>query len=90
MNKSAPEVKIDEIIEIGERRLFSLRAVVYSINIEKIFPYDLEVVYDNGESRVVKAEVIWDGEVWQFKDTPVMGVSLNDSESYKYKEILKK
>lgn len=87
---SAPEVKVNEIIEIGERRWSPLRAVVISINTEKIFPYDLEVAYDQDGGNLVKVEVVWRGDNWQFKDTPVMGCRLGDSESDKYKEILKR
>ncbi|MDO8604671.1 MAG: hypothetical protein Q7K40_04760 [bacterium] len=90
---NVPNVRINEVIEVGARSSpfsLSLRAVVCSINPEKDFLYDIEVVYLQEGYKAVKAEVIWDGEMWQFKDSSGMGVSLSESESYKFKDILKK
>lgn len=84
-----PVVKLDEIIEIGERKPLSLRAVVCSTHYEKTILHDIEVAYDQDGCNLVKVEVVWDGENWQFKDLSVMGVRLSDSESYKFKNILK-
>lgn len=86
-----PIVKINNIIYIGKGSSSSLRAVVCNINPDnKILGYDLEAVYQQGGYKLVRAEVIWDRGVWQFKDPNGMGISLNDSESHEFKEILKK
>lgn len=84
-----PIVKINEIIEIGEHRRSSLKAVVYDINPDKLLGYDIQVVYQQG-GKYVKTEVSWNGKTWQFVVPHGMGYSLNDSESSKFKNILEK
>lgn len=83
-----PDVKIKEIVEIGEKRPFPLRAVVYSVNHERIFPYDIEVAYHQDGYKWVKKEVIWDREIWKFKDI-LGGFVLGERESYEFAQILK-
>ena len=92
---SIPKVRINEIIEIGTIRsnpfATPLRAVICEINTEKVFGYDVAVVYHQKSSlKCVKAEVFWDGEFWQFKDGSGMGFPLGESDCYNFKNILKK
>lgn len=84
---NVPDVKIGEEIEIGARKPISLRAIVYSINHERIFPYDIEVVYLQDDYKPVKQEVIWDGKMWQFNNSN--GITLQESEGYEFVKILK-
>ena len=85
-----PVVKIDEIIEIGGSNRSPLRAVVCNINPNnKILGYDIEAVYLQDETKCVKVEVVWDGGKWEFMDSNGMGFSLSESESYRFKSILK-
>lgn len=87
--ENIPKVKIGDKIKIGAGKPLPLSAVVYSTHYRKTFSYDIEVAYDQDGGNLVIVEVIWDGNNWQFVEHPVMGRRLNDSESYKYKNILK-
>ncbi len=75
MNK--PEVKKGDLIIIGEKIKPYLYGVACNIN-ENSTLFDIEVVYLQNNHKYVKDELVWDNNLWQFKNE-FGGIVINES-----------
>ena len=83
-----PNVKIDDIIKIGDHFGAPQAQVVHIYTKEDketgLFG-DIEVVYYQNKIKGIKEDAVWDGENWKFKNEGPSGAYVNINEYPKLK-----
>lgn len=72
-----PNVKIEEIIRIGNKLIASKAKVIRVYNEEERESGvcgDIEVIYNQNGLKAVKDDLIWSGNEWKFKISGPSGV----------------
>ncbi len=72
-----PEIKINDIVKIGNNYNAPKAQVVYIYNEEdkkhSCFG-DLQVIYFQNNKKYIKEDIVWSGEFWSFKNEGPGGV----------------